>query len=66
MIEIVAGPRPPRYDEVFWEELSKHPETKVLFEASGYDWERLPPPHKEICIGCHNKAMRDGFWHDDV
>ncbi len=50
-------PRPEGYDDFFWERLGLYPETKVLFEKADCKWDRLPSPHKEICIWHHNEAM---------
>jgi hypothetical protein len=60
MCGIIHGQRPEGYDNAYWEELSKHPETEQRFKEAGCDWEKLGSPDREICIGCHNKAMKEG------
>ena len=60
MCEIIHGNRPFEYNKVFWEELKKYRKTEQLFKDADHDWNLLSSPHKEICIGFHNKAMEEG------
>jgi hypothetical protein len=53
------GKRPNNYDKKFWKEIEKYPETKKKFIESGHNWEALDSPDREICIGIHNKSMKD-------
>ena len=57
----ILGVHPTLYDKIFWEKLSDHPETEVLFEEADYNWERLSPTHRDPCIRCHNMAMLEGW-----